>query len=81
MEHAMHFDNSITLGNLVTLLTALFAIWRFWAAQVASKRDLEWRIGNLETWQAKQQKADEERDGIIRRMDKILFYLTEGKLK
>ena len=72
----MHFESTVTLGNLITLFTAFFAIWKFWAAQVAYKRDLDWRVTNLEVWRKEHIVDAESRDNIIRKMDKILYHLT-----
>ena len=69
-EHAIHFDGTINLGNILTAVTFLFLAGLAW-------RDLRWRVANLETWRKeniemwKAHLQDARgRDAIINRLDK-----------
>lgn len=54
----MHFDGTITLGQVLTLLGAVVAVLFFW-------RDTDWRISNLETWRKEHMVDEEARDKLI----------------
>lgn len=78
----LHWDGTITLGNLLTVLALLWAVYKFWAAQLASrdaqsaaKRDLEWRITNLETWRKEHMIDSDARDKLIGDMGTIVKQL------
>lgn len=43
----MHFDPTISLGNVITMCFACIAILFGW-------RDMHWRVKNLETWRMEQ---------------------------
>lgn len=64
----MHFDTSISLGNLLSaigfLTLALFA-WR----------DMNWRVKNLEVWRKEHILDEEARDQLIKKMDRVLDHL------
>jgi len=62
----MHFDWTISFGNLVSAFAFLFLAALAW-------RDLTWRVKNLETWRKEHQIDADSRDKIIERMDQILI--------
>lgn len=68
----MHFDWTVSLGNLIAALTFTVLAGMAW-------NDLRWRIQNLEIWRKEHQIDSDGRDEIIRKMDKILYHLTRGK--
>lgn len=75
----IHWDGTITLGNILTFAVLLIAIVKFFGAQAASRearvayeRDLEWRIGNLETWRKEHMIDSDARDKLLQANGKIL---------
>jgi hypothetical protein len=70
----IHWDSTITLGNIITFFGAL-------ALAVAAWRDMNWRVSNLETWRKEHTIDAESRDDIIKKMDKILYHLTAPRTK
>ena len=71
----VHFDYTITLGNVLTMFLFVSAAIKFWSAQVASKHDLEWRISNLEKWRLEHMVDSDSRDRIHDDMSKIVSRL------
>lgn len=67
----MHFDWTISLGNVVSAGT-------FVVLAVTAWRDLRWRVTNLEVWRKEHQIDSDSRDAIISRMDRILYYVSGG---
>lgn len=53
-----HFDNTVTLGNLISGVCFLFLGGMAWA-------DLRWRVSNLETWRKEHILDAESRDQLI----------------
>lgn len=75
----MHFDYTFTIGNIFTCVLLAIAAIKFWAAQIAYQRDMDWRVTNLEAWRKEHMVDADARDQIITRMDKILYHVTRGK--
>lgn len=61
----MHFDWTISIGNLVTISLVTLAAIGAW-------KDLTWRISNLETWRKEHMLDACARDAIIEKLDKII---------
>jgi len=69
MQATPHFfDWTITLGNIVSAITFIFA-------GVIAWRDLTWRIKNLETWRVEHMIDADARDELIRKMDHVIELL------
>ena len=61
----MHFDWTINVGNVFTLIgVAVLAI--------VAWKDLTWRLKNLETWRLEHMLDADSRDQIIFKLDKVL---------
>lgn len=65
----MHWNGEITLGNLLTILAFLGAIFAAWT-------DLNWRVKNLETWRKEHIVDSDARDVINKKLTEILSRLT-----
>lgn len=68
----VHFDATITLGNILTIILVALAIIKFWSAQIEAKKDLEWRISNLEKWRGEHMIDSDSRDLLLKVMTKIV---------
>lgn len=80
----LHFDSTITLGNVLTIVLLVVAVMKFWAAQTAARRDLEWRIDKLEVWRREHMVDADARDKLLTRLDKMcdhLEYLVKEKMR
>ena len=75
----MHFDWTVSLGSVVAALSFLGAAGAFWTAQIAAKKDIEWRIANLEAWRKEHMVDADARDKLLTNIDKILFHVTQGR--
>jgi hypothetical protein len=78
----MHFDSTITLGNFLTFVLLVIAIIKFYNAQAQSKRaeieyrkDIEWRMANLETWRKEHMVDADARDALLKKLDKVCDHL------
>jgi len=65
----VHFDNTITLGNLVSAVTFLVLGAAAWA-------DLRWRVSNLEIWRQEHQIDADARDNLLLGQKEILDRLS-----
>ena len=61
----LHFDWSISLGNIITCFTGIVLIIIGW-------KDLTWRITNLESWRREHMIDACARDEIIVKLDRII---------
>jgi hypothetical protein len=85
----IHWDGTITLGNVLTFFLFGLALVNFWraqdaarSAQAAAKKDLEWRIANLETWRKEHMIDSDARDALLKRLDTatgLLEYLVKER--
>lgn len=71
----MHFDPTVSLGNLVSAVTFLFLAGLAWS-------DLRWRVRNLEIWRKENMDMwkchltdAKERDALLQKMDKTIDHL------
>lgn len=78
----LHWDGTITLGNLLTFFMLSIAIIGFWSARIkaveaeaAYKKDIEWRIANLETWRREHMIDSDARDELLKTMGTIVQQL------
>lgn len=78
----IHWDGTVTLGNLLTFVMLSIAIVGFWRARLkaaeaeaAYRRDIEWRIKNLETWRREHMIDSDARDKLLKDMGTILSHL------
>lgn len=78
----LHWDGTITLGNVLTFILLTIAIIGFWSARLkaaeaeaAYKRDIEWRIGNLERWRGEHMIDSDARDKLIENLGTIVKHL------
>ena len=74
-QGGIHFDATITLGNVLTALVLTVAIIKFWTAQVEVKKDLEWRIANLETWRKENQIDGKAKEILFDKLTEIVSKL------
>jgi len=58
----MHFDSTVTLGNLIAAVAFLLAAAATWA-------DVRWRLRNLESWKTEHTEESDKRDLLIRKLD------------
>lgn len=64
----MHFDTTVSLGNLITVAGLIFAgIWAW--------RDMTWRIGNLEEWRKEHMVDADARDRLLGTLSDILKHV------
>ncbi len=70
-QTGVHFDWTITLGNLITIVAA-------GGAAVIAWIDLRWRVRNLETWRMEHMIDADARDILLTNIDKILYHVTRG---
>lgn len=75
----MHFDATVSLGNvlaLVALLVTGFTAWRAWKssekAGAVAQRDLDWRIANLETWRKEHMIDSDARDTLMDKQNEMM---------
>lgn len=71
----LHFDWTITLGNCLTMVFFAFATIKFWSAQVESRKDIEWRIANLEVWRREHMIDSDARDELLKKLDRVCDHL------
>jgi hypothetical protein len=74
-----HFDATITLGNLFTLIGLMFAALAWWRAHKSAEKaaqkvqlDMDWRVSNLEIWKKEHQIDSDARDNLMGTMSDIL---------
>lgn len=81
----LHWDGTVTLGNLLTFILVGIALVTFWNAQaeakkaqidakkaeVEAKKDLDWRITNLETWRKEHMIDSDARDALLRKLNVV----------
>lgn len=65
------FEPTISFGNVIWSLSCL-------VLAVAAWRDMNWRMKNMEKWQAITDEENKKRDAIITRLDKVLYHLSGG---
>lgn len=85
----IHWDGTISLGNLFTFILVGLAVLKFWSAQdeakkaqIEFKKDLDWRIANLETWRKEHMIDSDARDVLLKKLNSIcelLDYLVKEK--
>ena len=85
----IHWDGTITLGNVITFFLFALALINFLRAQSAAKeaqleakKDLEWRIANLEVWRKEHMIDSDARDLLLRKLDgatELLEYLVKER--
>lgn len=64
----MHFDSTISLGNVITgvlLIVTAILVWR----------DMDWRVKNLETWRVEHMVDSDARDELLKKMDRVLAHV------
>jgi hypothetical protein len=61
----IHFDATISLGNVLTATGFALAAIKFWSAQISSQRDMNWRVSNLEKWRSEHMIDADSRDHLI----------------
>jgi hypothetical protein len=61
----MHFDWTISIGNVITATTVFILAAMAW-------KDLVWRIKNLESWRTEHMIDADARDSIIMKIDILL---------
>lgn len=85
----MHFNGDVSIGNLLTLVSLIFvgaAAWRaanrskdakqaHERAEASYRRDLEWRITNLENWRKEHMIDADARDKLLMDMKEILAHV------
>ena len=78
----MHFESTISFGNILTFIGLMFAGLAWWKAHLSSERahiamqrDLEWRIGNLETWRKEHMVDSDARDRLLADISRILDHV------
>lgn len=64
----MHFDWTISLGNIITAGTFLVFAILAW-------RDMDWRVKNLEIWRNEHMVDADSRDAIIAKFDHLIVKL------
>jgi hypothetical protein len=68
----IHFEATISLGNVLTFLAFALAAIKFWSAQIEYKKDMEWRVNNLEIWRKEHMFDADARDQILSNSNKVL---------
>jgi hypothetical protein len=68
----VHFDWTITLGNLLSIIGLFLTAIGAWTAAILAKRDLEWRITNLEVWRKEHMIDADSRDSLIETQQKTM---------
>ncbi len=75
----VHFDPTISLGSIFSIIGLIIAIFKFWTsqeaakkAQAAAQRDLEWRITNLETWRKEHTIDADSRQHLVMQLGTIV---------
>lgn len=58
----MKFDPTITIGNLVVVISMIVAVGGWLITVIIGWRDHEWRITNLETWRSGHERTTEQRE-------------------
>jgi hypothetical protein len=92
----LHWDGTITLGNVITFFLLGIAAVNYWSArrsaeaaeiaareaQVTYKKDIEWRISNLETWRREHMIDSDARDILLQKLksvSELLEYLVKER--
>ena len=73
----MHFDSTISLGNIISAVTFLLLAGIAWT-------DLRWRVKNLEVWRCEHMVDSESRDTLIKSLADItnkLQWVDEARAK
>jgi hypothetical protein len=85
----IHWDGTVSLGSLLTLLLVGIAVAKLWSSQNAAKeaqaefkKDLQWRISNLEVWRKEHMIDSDARDVLLKKLDSVsqlLDYLVKER--
>lgn len=67
-EAGVHYDGTVTLGNLISAITFLSLAAVAWS-------DLRWRISNLEIWRKEHMIDADARDKLMRNSELMLGHL------
>ncbi len=78
----MHFESTVSIGNLLTFLGLLLAAYGWWrahesseSAKLAYQRDMDWRVKNLENWRKEHMIDADARDELLQAMGGILRHI------
>jgi hypothetical protein len=78
----LHFDSTVSMGSILTLIGLIVAILSFRKAQkaatearIAAERDMDWRVKNLETWRKEHMVDADARDALLRTMGRVLDHV------